>query len=133
MAYWLMKSEPNVFSWNDLKQKGTAPWDDVRNYQARNNMKAMKKGDSCFFYHSNVGKEIVGIMEVKREHYPDPLDVRFVLVDVACKKAFKTPVTLAQIKAEPKLQNIALIRQSRLSVMPITKEEWDIIVHLGGI
>jgi predicted RNA-binding protein with PUA-like domain len=133
VAYWLLKSEPNVFSWGDLKTRGTAPWDDVRNYQARNNMKAMKEGDLCFFYHSNIGKEIVGIMEIKREHYPDPLDERFVLIDVSCKKAFKVPVTLAQIKAEPKLQDIALIRQSRLSVMPITKAEWDIILRLGGV
>ncbi|HNQ91846.1 MAG TPA: EVE domain-containing protein [Alphaproteobacteria bacterium] len=133
MAYWLMKSEPNVFSWDDLKQKGVAPWDDVRNYQARNNMKAMKRGEQVFFYHSNIGKEIVGIMEVKREHYPDPLDERFVLVDVACKKPFKTPLPLAQIKSDPRLENIALIRQSRLSVMPITDEEWQILCELGGV
>lgn len=133
MAYWLMKSEPNVFSWDDLKQKGVAPWDDVRNYQARNNMKAMRKGEQVFFYHSNIGKEIVGIMEVKREHYPDPLDQRFVLVDMTCKKPFKTPVTLAQIKSDPRLENIALIRQSRLSVMPITPEEWQILCELGGV
>lgn len=133
MAHWLMKSEPDVFSWQNLKDKGVAPWDDVRNYQARNNMKAMKKGEQVFFYHSNVGKEIVGIMEVVREHYPDPLDERFVLVDMKCKKAFKTPVTLAQIKSDPRLQNIALIRQSRLSVMPITAEEWEILCGLGSI
>ncbi len=133
MAHWLMKSEPDVFSWQNLKDKGVAPWDDVRNYQARNNMKTMKKGEQVFFYHSNVGKEIVGIMEVVREHYPDPLDERFVLVDMKCKKAFKTPVTLTQIKADPRLQNIALIRQSRLSVMPITAEEWGILCGLGGI
>lgn len=133
MAYWLMKSEPNVFGWDDLKEKGTAPWDDVRNYQARNNMKAMKKGEQVFFYHSNIGKEIVGIMEVVHEHYPDPLDERFVLVDMKCKKTFKEPVTLADIKADPRLQNIALIRQSRLSVMPITDEEWKIICQMGKI
>ena len=133
MAQWLMKSEPNVFGWEDLKQKGTAPWDDVRNYQARNNMKAMKKGEQVFFYHSNIGKEIVGIMEVVKEHYPDPLDERFVLVDMKCKKAFKTPVTLADIKSDPRLENIALIRQSRLSVMPITDEEWAILCDMGGI
>ncbi|MCB1559352.1 MAG: EVE domain-containing protein [Alphaproteobacteria bacterium] len=133
MAHWLMKSEPNVFGWEDLKQKGTAPWDDVRNYQARNNMKAMKKGEQVFFYHSNIGKEIVGIMEVVKEHYPDPLDERFVLVDMKCKKAFKTPVTLADIKSDPRLENIALIRQSRLSVMPITDEEWAILCDMGGI
>jgi predicted RNA-binding protein with PUA-like domain len=131
MNHWLMKSEPDVFSWNDLKERGVAPWDDVRNYQARNNMKAMKKGDEVFFYHSNIGKEIVGIMEVVREHYPDPLDERFVLVDVRCKKPFKTPVTLAQIKSDTRLEYIALIRQSRLSVMPITKDEWNIICKLA--
>lgn len=133
MSYWLMKSEPNVFGWDDLKKRGTAPWDDVRNYQARNNMMAMKKGEQVFFYHSNIGKEIVGIMEVAKEHYPDPANPRFVLVDMKCKKAFKTPATLAQIKADPRLQNIALIRQSRLSVMPITAEEWRIICELGEI
>lgn len=132
MAYWLMKSEPDVFGWDTLKERGVAPWDDVRNYQARNNMKAMKKGEQVFFYHSNIGREIVGIMEVVREHYPDPLDERFVLVDMKCKKAFKNPVTLATIKSDPRLQNIALIKQSRLSVMPITKEEWEIICEAGN-
>jgi predicted RNA-binding protein with PUA-like domain len=132
MAYWLMKSEPNVFGWDTLKDKGIAAWDDVRNYQARNNMMAMKKGEQVFFYHSNIGKEIVGIMEVVKEHYPDPADPRFVLVDVKCKKKLKNPVTLTEIKADPRLQNIALIRQSRLSVMPITNEEWDIICDLGN-
>jgi predicted RNA-binding protein with PUA-like domain len=131
MKLWLMKSEPDVFSWDDLKERGVAPWDDVRNYQARNNMKAMKKGDQIFFYHSNIGKEIVGIMEVVHDHYPDPLDERFVLVDVRCKKPFKNPVTLSQIKSDPRLENIALIRQSRLSVMPIAKDEWNIICKLG--
>lgn len=129
--YWLMKSEPNVFSWDDLVARGIAPWDDVRNYQARNNMKAMKAGDLVFFYHSNVGREIVGIMRVVREHYPDPTDPRFVLVDVAPVQKFKTPVTLATIKAQAALQNIALIKQSRLSVMPITPDEWAVITGLG--
>lgn len=133
MPHWLMKSEPNVFGWDDLKKKGVAAWDDVRNYQARNNMKAMKKGDKVFFYHSNIGREIVGIMTVVREHYPDPADPRFVLVEVSCEKAFKTPVTLAAIKSDPRLQNIALIKQSRLSVMPITEEEWQIICTMGAI
>lgn len=131
MSYWLMKSEPNVYGWKHLKSDGVAPWTDVRNYQARNNMMAMKRGEQVFFYHSNIGKEIVGIMEVVKEHYPDPSDPRFVLVDMKCKKAFKSPVTLAHIKSDPRLQNIALIRQSRLSVMPITVEEWDIICKLG--
>ena len=133
MAYWLMKSEPDVFSYTDLENKPVEEWHGVRNFTARNNMKAMKVGDLAFFYHSNIGKEIVGIMQVVKEHYPDPDDPRFVLVDMKCKKAFKIPVTLAQIKADPRLQNIALIRQSRLSVMPITDEEWQIICELGGI
>lgn len=129
--YWLMKSEPDVFSWDDLVARKTAPWDDVRNYQARNNMKAMKKGDQIFFYHSNIGREVVGIMKVVREHYPDPADPRFVLVDVAPVQKFARPVTLATIKAHKKLQNIALIKQSRLSVMPITPDEWEIISSLA--
>ena len=131
MKHWLMKSEPDVYGWDNLKSDGVAPWTDVRNYQARNNMKAMKRGDQVFFYHSNIGREVVGIMEVVNEHYPDPADPRFVLVDMTCKKAFKTPVTLAQIKSDPRLQHIALIKQSRLSVMPITDEEWDIICSMG--
>lgn len=129
--FWLMKSEPDVFSWEDLVKRKIAPWDDVRNYQARNNMKAMQVGDLCFFYHSNVGREIVGIMKIVRGHYPDPADLRFVLVDVAPVQKFKTPVTLAAIKAHPKLQNIALIKQSRLSVMPIAAVEWDVICGMG--
>jgi predicted RNA-binding protein with PUA-like domain len=133
MAHWLMKSEPNVYGWDNLKADGVAPWTDVRNYQARNNMKAMKKGEQVFFYHSNIGREVVGVMEVVNEHYTDPADPRFVLVDMKCKKLFKTPVTLADIKADPRLQNIALIKQSRLSVMPITDEEWDIICELGNL
>ncbi len=91
----------------------------------------MKKGDHVFFYHSNIGKEIVGVMEVVREHYPDPADPRFVLIDVKCKKAFQKPVTLSDIKSDPRLLNVALIRQSRLSVMPITAEEWEIICNMG--
>ncbi len=128
MAHWLMKSEPDVYGWENLAKKHPAPWTDVRNYQARNNMKAMKKGEHIFFYHSNIGKEIVGIMEVVTEAYTDPADPRFVLVDVKPVEKLKRPVTLAEIKAEPKLENIALIRQSRLSVMPITAEEWKTIL-----
>lgn len=135
MAYWLVKSEPNVWSWDDHVKKGVEPWDGVRNYQAANNMKAMKKGDRAFFYHSNIGKEIVGILEVVKEAYPDPDSPthHFVLVDFKAVKPFKTPVTLKQIKDHPALQDTALIRQSRLSVMPITKEEWAIITDLGGL
>jgi predicted RNA-binding protein with PUA-like domain len=131
MAHWLMKSEPNVFSWDMLTYRKTAPWDDVRNYQARNNMKAMKKGDECFFYHSNIGREIVGIMKVVKEWYEDPADPRFVLVDVAPIRAFSSPVTLADIKSHPDLQDIGLIRQIRLSVMPISDAHWDIICKMG--
>ncbi len=133
MAHGLMKSEPNVYGWDNLRSDGVAPWTDVRNYQARNNMKSMKRGEQVFFYHSNIGREVVGIMEVVNEHYTDPADPRFVLVDMTCKKLFKTPVTLAVIKADPRLQDIALIRQSRLSVMPITDEEWAIICKLGNL
>ena len=131
MATWLMKSEPNVYGWDNLMKKHPAPWTDVRNYQARNNMKAMKKGDQVFFYHSNIGKEIVGIMEVVKEAYEDPADPRFVLVDVKPVEALKRPVTLAEIKADPALQDIALIRQSRLSVMPITASESKVILKLA--
>lgn len=131
MATWLMKSEPNVYGWDNLMKKHPAPWTDVRNYQARNNMKAMKKGEQVFFYHSNIGKEIVGIMEVVKEAYADPADPRFVLVDVKPVEALKRPVTLAEIKADPALQDIALIRQSRLSVMPITAAEAKVILKLS--
>ncbi len=131
MAHWLMKSEPDVFSWDMLISKKIAPWDDVRNYQARNNMKAMKKGDECFFYHSNIGREIVGIMKIVREWYEDPKDPRFVLVDVSPVRAFSKPITLADIKSHPDLQDIGLIRQVRLSVMPISDSHWDIICSMG--
>jgi predicted RNA-binding protein with PUA-like domain len=135
MNYWLVKSEPNVWSWDMHKAKGTAPWTDVRNYQAANNMKAMKKGDRAFFYHSNIGREVVGILEVAKEAYPDPTapSHHFVLVDFKTVKKLKTPVTLAQIKDTKSLADIALIRQSRLSVMPITPKEWDIICTMGGL
>jgi predicted RNA-binding protein with PUA-like domain len=133
MAYWLMKSEPFVWSWDQQVAKKIAPWDDVRNYQARNNMKAMKKGDLAFFYHSSKGLEIVGIVEIVKEHYPDPKDKRFVLVDVKAKQAFKTPVPLAAIKANPELQNMAMLKQSRLSVSPVTEKEWTLICKMGGL
>jgi predicted RNA-binding protein with PUA-like domain len=134
MAYWLVKSEPNVWSWDDHIKKGVAAWTDVRNYQAANNMKAMKKGDRAFFYHSNIGKEIVGILEVVQEAYPDPNapSHHFVLVDFKAVKPFKKSVTLSSIKAHQELQDIALIRQSRLSVMPITKGEWMTIIRMSN-
>lgn len=133
MAFWLMKSEPFVWSWDQQVEKKTAPWTDVRNYQARNNMKAMKKGDQSFFYHSSKGLEIVGILEIVKEHYPDPADPRFVLVDVKARQALKTPVPLAALKAHPDLQDMAMLRQSRLSVSPVTAAEWKIITKMGGL
>jgi predicted RNA-binding protein with PUA-like domain len=135
MAYWLMKSEPDVYSWDHLVRAKKDAWTDVRNYQAANNMKAMKKGDQVFFYHSNIGREIVGIMEVVREAYPDPADPKekFVLVDVRPVRKLAHPVTLADIKAHKELQNMALIRQSRLSVMPVTEDEWNTILEMKQI
>lgn len=133
MNHWLMKSEPFVWSWDQQVEKKIAPWTDVRNYQARNNMIAMKKGDQSFFYHSSKGLEIVGIMEIVKEHYPDPQDPRFVLVDVKAAKPFKTPVKLADLKAHPQLQDMAMLRQFRLSVSPVTAAEWKIICKMGGL
>lgn len=132
--YWLMKSEPSAYSWQRfLKDKKTG-WSGVRNFQARNNMQAMEKGDQAFFYHSNEGKEIVGTMTISKTYHPDPTDGtgNFGMVEVSGGKPLETPVTLAAIKAHPKLKNIALIKQSRLSVSPVTKDEWDIICKMGG-
>ena len=136
MNYWLLKSEPYKFSWDQQVEKGNGRWEKrVRNYQARNNLQAMKVGDQCFFYHSNEGKEIVGIVEVTGESYPDPDDEtgKFVTVDVKPVKPLKNPVTLKQMKAIPDLADMKLIRQVRLSVSPVTEEEWNIITQLGGI
>ncbi len=133
MAFWLMKSEPFEWSWAQQQDAGTAPWTGVRNYQARNFMKDMKRGDMSFFYHSSKGLEIVGVVEIVKEHYPDPEDERFVLVDVRAKQALKQPVTLATLKAHPDLQEMKLIRQPRLSVMPVTRKEWSTICKMGGI
>ena len=133
MAYWLVKSEPGTWSWDDQVRDGTTHWDGVRNYQASNNLKAMKKGDRCFFYHSVNEKQIVAIVEVVKEYYPDPSDPkgRFGMVDVKAVKPFKRPVTLAEIKDEPRLEEMALIRQSRLSVMPVSDEQWNLILAMG--
>ena len=133
MAYWLMKSEPGNWSWDDQVKDGVAEWDGVRNYQAANNMKAMKIGDRAFFYHSVKEKQVVGIVEVVKVYYPDPTDAsgRFGMVDVKALRPFAKPVSLAEIKAEPRLQELALIRQSRLSVMPIRAEEWRVICAMG--
>ena len=133
MAYWLMKSEPGAWSWDDQVREGTAEWDGVRNYQAANNMKAMKLGDQVFFYHSVDEKAVVGIVEVVKLYYPDPTDAsgRFGMVDVKAVRPFKEPVSLAAIKAEPRLENLALVRQSRLSVLPVSAAEWKLICSMG--
>ncbi len=135
MAYWLFKSEPGAWSWDDQVRDGVAEWDGVRNHQANNNMLAMRIGDKGFFYHSVNEKRIVGVVEVVKEHYPDPTDEsgRFGMVDVKAVTAVKTPVTLAEMKAEPRLQNLALLRQSRLSVAPVGDEEWRILSAMAGI
>ena len=133
MNYWLVKSEPFKYSWDTFVKDKKAVWDGVRNYAARNNMRAMKKGDLVYFYHSNEGKEIVGIAKVVKEHYQDPTteDKNWVVVDLAPFKKLKHPVTLEQIKADENLQNIGLVRQGRLSVMSIKQEEFDYIVNIG--
>ena len=133
MAYWLFKSEPGAWSWDDQVKKGTEHWNGVRNYQAANNMKAMKVGDLGFFYHSVDEKRIVGIVSVAKEYYPDHTDDsgRFGMVDVKAVKPMKRPVTLAEIKAEPRLEKLALVRQSRLSVTPIGDDEWKLICAMG--
>ncbi|MCW5682301.1 MAG: EVE domain-containing protein [Xanthobacteraceae bacterium] len=137
MAYWLIKSEPDTWSWDQQVKAGAkgTEWTGVRNHSAKLNLMKMKKGDRCFFYHSNEGKQIVGITEVIREHYIDPTDEtkKFVAVDVKAKEALKTPVTLAQVKTEAKLKNMALIKLSRLSVQPVTAEEWTTVCKLGGV
>ena len=137
MQYWLLKSEPNVWSIDQQFKAGIkgADWDGVRNYQAANNLKKMKKGDLCFFYHSNIGKEIVGIVEVIKTAFIDPTDKqkRFVAVKVKYKSKLKMAVSLENIKQKKELKNIALIRQSRLSVMPIDTKCWKIILKMGSI
>ena len=134
MKYWLLKSEPDAWSWNNQVKEGASMWDGVRNYQARNNLKEMKKNDLCFFYHSVTERSIVGIVKVVKENYPDPTDKtgRFVVVDVKAIKKLKKPVSLDQIKENGKLQDIALVKQSRLSVMPLKKTEWDIIIKMSN-
>ena len=131
--YWLLKSEPSTWSWEDQVKAGVEMWDGVRNYQARNNLMSMKKKDLCFFYHSVSEKSIIGIVEVVKEHYPDPTDKtgKFVVTDVKTKKRLKKAVSLEEIKSNPKLSNMALIKQSRLSVMPLTKIEWETIIKIS--
>ena len=135
MAYWLLKSEPAKYSWDQMVKDGRTHWDGVRNFQAANNMKAMQQGDRAFFYHSNEGKEIVGIVEIVREHYPDPTDKtgKFVCVDIKADKPLKKPVTLVAVKAEKALADMDLLKQSRLSVGSVTPDEWKLICRMGGI
>jgi predicted RNA-binding protein with PUA-like domain len=138
MAYWLMKSEPDAWSWDQQVKKGAKgeAWSGVRNHQAKLNLMKMKKRDHAFFYHSNIGKEIVGVVEIVRERYPDPTagkDEPWVVVDVKAVAPMPKPVTLAAIKAEPKLSTMALLRLSRLSVQPVTADEWKIVCKMGGV
>ncbi len=133
--YWLIKSEPDVYPWEQLVSEGGTFWDGVRNYQARNNLQAMRVGDKALYYHSNTGKEVVGITEISREAYQDPTtdQTAWVAVDVKPYKPFKKPVTLDTIKATPELASLALIKQSQLSVMAITQEEFSVICRMGGV
>ncbi|MCG8562413.1 MAG: EVE domain-containing protein [Hyphomicrobiales bacterium] len=137
MAYWLFKSEPNTWSWEDQVKEGAkgAEWDGVRNYQARNNMQAMKKGELGFFYHSVNEKRVVGIVKVVKEAHPDSTtdDERWHCVDVAAVEPLPAPVTLDQIKGEPKLEEMVLVKNSRLSVQPVTAAEWKVVCKMGGL
>jgi predicted RNA-binding protein with PUA-like domain len=137
MAYWLMKSEPEAYSWDEQVRKGAKgeAWTGVRNFTARQNLVAMKKGDRALFYHSGEQRAAVGIVEVIREHYPDPTDAtgKFVVVDVTAVEALPKPVTLAQIKAEPRLKDMVLVKLSRLSVQPVTDAEWKLICRMGEL
>ncbi len=134
MNYWLVKSEPMEYSWQQFLADGRTRWDGVRNYQARNNLKMMKAGDLVLFYHSVKAKEVVGIARVVREHYPDPTtdDGRWVVTDLVPEEELAQPVSLDRIKKDPRLKNVALVRQARLSVMPLKREEFDAIVEMGN-
>jgi len=131
MNYWLMKSEPSTYSWADLQKDKKTGWDGVRNFTARNNLKAMKKGDLAFIYHSNEDKAIIGIAKIIKEAYPDPKDKDWVLVDIAPERQLKKPVSLAQVKADKRFANMVLVKVSRLSVQPVKPEEFDMIVALS--
>ena len=135
MAYWLFKTEPETWSWDAQVKKGVEPWDGVRNYQANNNMKAMKKGEHGFFYHSGEERRVVGIVEVAQEHHPDTTDEsgRFGRVAVKAVKPFPRPVTLVEIKANPKLAEMVLVKNSRLSVQPVSEAEWREVCRMGGV
>jgi predicted RNA-binding protein with PUA-like domain len=134
MQYWLVKSEPDAFGWDQQVANGVEPWTGVRNHAAKNHLKAMRRGDRAFFYHSNTGKEVVGVVEVVREAYPDPTAESgdWVCVDMRAVGPMPRPVTLAAMKADPALEGLALLRQSRLSVMPVSAAHWAHICRLGG-
>ena len=133
--YWLMKSEPDVYSWDDLEAEGEGTWDGVRSHQAANNLRAMKKGDQAFFYHSNIGREIVGICEISQDGILDPTDDsgKWPAVKVVAKTKLPTPITLKAIKGVDELSEMQLVRQSRLSVCEIMPEEWSVVLSIGGI
>ena len=135
MQYWLLKSEPDAFSWQQQVARGVEPWTGVRNHAAKLNLMAMRKGDRAFFYHSNVGKEIVGVVEVVREAYPDPTAAEggWVAVDVRAVAALPKPVPLSEIKADPAFADFALVRLSRLSVLPVSAEHWRRLARMGGL
>jgi predicted RNA-binding protein with PUA-like domain len=137
VAYWLLKTEPEEFSWEDQVKRGAKgePWTGVRNFTARGNLKAMKKGEQAFFYHTGDEKQVVGIVEIIREAYPDKTDPKgvFVCVDTRAVKPFPKPVTLATVKADAKLKSMMLVRSARLSVQPVTDEEWKYVCKLGGV
>ena len=135
MAYWLVKSEPGTWSWDDQVKAGRTHWNGVRNYQASNNLKAMRLGDRAFFYHSVKEKRVVGVVEVVREYYPDDSDEsgRFGMVDFQMVRPLLSPVTLDVVKADPRLNHLSLVKQSRLSVMPVDDDAWALICALGGI
>jgi predicted RNA-binding protein with PUA-like domain len=135
MQYWLMKSEPSAYSWQQLNKDGKTGWTGVRNFQASANMKKMQKGDRVFFYHSNEGLEIVGIMEVTKEYHPDPTDKteKFGMVEVKPVAPVPTPVSMKEIKATPSLKDMVLVKNSRLSVQPVTPAEWKQVCKMGGV
>jgi predicted RNA-binding protein with PUA-like domain len=132
MNYWLLKTEPDTFSWDDLVKDKKTTWDGVRNFQARTHLKAMKKGDTAFIYHTGDEKSIIGIAKVLKDGYPDPKDKDWVVVDLASETKLKKPISLAQIKADKRLSDMVLVRASRLSVQPVKPEEFDLIIALSG-
>ena len=131
MNYWMVKQEPDAYSWDDFEKDGSTDWTGVRNYQARNNLKAMKKGDKVLFYHSNIGKEVVGIAVVSKPEFPDPTDEKWVAVELTPSKKLKKPVGLTAMKANLALANLGLIRQSQLSVIAVTKDEFEEILSMS--